>query len=158
MVCLQVFGDTHDSLQLFAAYKNCLCSVYQANAESLSILERRTNVPNFNNNILKVFFSRFNDICCHSFLNCFSTFNYYSMPILQTANFTNYLNASKHIFSTQWAFLSLHHNINLNRDREQLTDFKESQVFLALLILQWMSNSKAYHIGVSLCQQQCMGG
>ncbi len=74
------------------------------------------------------------------FLNCFSTFNNYSMPILQTAHFTNYLNSLKHIFPTQWAFLSLHCNINLNCDWEQLMDFKESQVFIALLILHWMSN------------------
>ncbi len=98
------FGDTRVSSKLFAAYKDCLCSSFQANAESLSILKRRTKLPNFNNNNLKFFFSRFDDICQHSFLNCFSTFNDYSIPILRTANFTNYLNVLKHIFPTQWDF------------------------------------------------------
>jgi hypothetical protein len=36
----EYFGDTRASSQLFAAYKDCLCSVYQANAESYLIFER----------------------------------------------------------------------------------------------------------------------
>ena len=74
------------------------------------------------------------------FWNCISNFNDYSMPILPTSDFTNYLNVSKHIFLQQWAFLSLHCNINSDCDGEHLMDFKERQVFIALLMLQQMSN------------------
>ncbi len=91
---------------------------------------------NFNDEGAKTFFAKFDDICCHSFWNCISNFNDYSMPILPTSDFTNYLNVLKHIFIQQWAFLSSHHNINSDQDGEYLTDFKERQVFIALLMLQ----------------------
>jgi hypothetical protein len=63
------------------------------------------------------------------------------MPILSPFDFTMYLNASKHIFfREQWAFLSSHRNIHRDRDGNDLTEFKERQVFISLLILQRMAN------------------
>jgi hypothetical protein len=79
-------------------------------------------------------------MCRHSFLNCFSDFSDYSMPILQTSDFIDYLNASKWIFLQKCAFLASHCNINPERDGNVLTEFIERQVFFSLLILQRQSN------------------
>jgi hypothetical protein len=77
----------------------------------------------------------------YSFLHCFTDFNDYSMPILQTSDFTNYLNASKNIVASQWAsFLFSHCNINRDCDGNHLTEYNERQVFITLLLLQRMSN------------------
>ncbi len=127
---------------LFTVYKECLCNAYCMwciAAESSSI-ERRSKQPNINYDAARSFQSRFNNICWYLFLNCFSSFNDYSMPILRTSNFTSFLEASKHIFPKQWAFLPSHRNINRERDGNKLGDFKERQVFISLLILQCMSN------------------
>ena len=86
------------------------------------------------------FQSIFNNLCQYSFVNCFTQFSDFSMPILSTLNFTMYLNASKHIFCEQWAFLSLHHNIHCDSNGDDLTEFEERQVFISLLILQQMAN------------------
>ncbi len=138
----EYFWDLRASLQLLAAYKECLCNVYWALADLLSI-ERQMSIPNFNYEGAKTFFAKLDDICCHSFSYCFSNFNDYLMPIVQTSEFTNYLNVSKRIFVQQWAFLSSHRNINSDCNCENLTDFKERQVFITLLILQRMSNFRS---------------
>jgi hypothetical protein len=52
----------------------------------------------------------------------------------------NYLNVSKNIFASQWAFLSSHRNINCDCDGNYLTEYKGRQVFITLLLLQRMSN------------------
>ncbi len=88
------FGDLRALLQLFVAYKECLCNVYQALADLLSI-EQKRRISKFNYEGAKTFFAEFDNICCQSFLNCFSNFNDYLMPILWTSDFTNYLNVSK---------------------------------------------------------------
>ncbi len=62
------------------------------------------------------------------------------MPILRTSNFCNFLHASMHVFPQQWAFLSSHWNINWEQDGNDLTEFKERQVFVSLCILQHQSN------------------
>jgi hypothetical protein len=62
------------------------------------------------------------------------------MPILRTSDFSNFLHTSKHVFSQQWAFLSSHWNINQEQDGNNLTEFKERQVFISLLILQRQKN------------------
>ncbi len=137
----EYFGDSRVSSQLFAAYKECLCTVYRSRcieAETVSV--RTRSLPNFNFEAARTFQSTFDNICRYSFLNCFSDFNNYSMPILSTSDFSNYLNSSKHIFPEQWTFLSSHLNINRERDSNDLTEFKERQVFISLLILQHMSN------------------
>jgi hypothetical protein len=62
------------------------------------------------------------------------------MPILNTTDFTIYL---KHIFIQQRVFLSSHRNINRERDGDDLTEFKERQVFMALLMLQQVSHFRS---------------
>ena len=127
----------------FETYKECLCNIYRARcvaAESLSI-ETQTKLPTFNNVEARMFQAKLDNLCQYLILNCFCNFNDYSMPILQTSDFTNYLNASKNIFMSQWAFLSSHCNINQDRDGDQLTEYKERQafIFITLLILQCIS-------------------
>ena len=75
-------------------YKECLYNVYQAFADSL-LIEQKMRMTNFNYEGAKTFFAKFDDICQQSFLNCFSNFNGYSLPILWTTYFTNYLNGLK---------------------------------------------------------------
>ena len=60
----------------------------------------------------------------------------------------------------QWAFFSSHCSINQERDGDHLTDYKERQEFITLLILQHVSNfqSLSYHIGVSSYQWPCTDG
>ena len=94
----EYFSDSQASAQLFASYKDCMYSVYLARckfAESMFTQTRAKAVPSFNFEGVRMFHLSFNNICRHSFLTCFSDFNDYSMPILQTLDFTNYLNASK---------------------------------------------------------------
>jgi hypothetical protein len=62
------------------------------------------------------------------------------MLILRTSDFINYLHASNRVFLQQWAFLSSHWNINSECDDKDITEFKERQVFISLLILQRQSN------------------
>jgi hypothetical protein len=62
------------------------------------------------------------------------------MPILRTSNFSDFLHTSKHVFLQQWAFLSSHWNINQEQDGKDLTEFKEWQVLISLLILQRQTN------------------
>jgi hypothetical protein len=131
----EYFGDLRALSQLFAAYKDYLCNVYRATAKS-STTDRPSKLPNFNGEGAKMFFAQFDNISHHSFQNCFTNFNDYSMPILNTTDFTIYLNLSKHIFIQQWALLPSHRNINRERDGNNLTEFKEQQVFIALLMLQ----------------------
>jgi hypothetical protein len=138
----EYFGDSRASAQLFAAYKDCMCSVYQEQciaAESTNVTTR-SMIPNFNFEDARIFQSSFDNICRHLFMSCFSDFNDYSMPILQMSDFISYLHALKRIFPQQWAFLSSHHNVNHKHDEEVLTKFKERQVLVSLLILQSQSN------------------
>ncbi len=78
---------------LVAVYKECLCNASHMRciAESSSSIERRSKQPNLNYEAARSFQSRFNNICRYSFLNCFSSFNNYSMPSLRTSNFTSFL-------------------------------------------------------------------
>ena len=127
--------------QLFASYKGCLCNYYRSrciDTERSSV--RKQHLPTFNCDAAMRFQSCFDNICRHLFFNCFSDFNDYSTPILSTSDFLSYLNASKNIFPEQWAFVSSHCNINYDRDCNALTEFKERQVFISLLILQRMTN------------------
>ncbi len=84
--------------------------------------------------------------------------NDYSMPILWTSNFTNYLNASNHTFAPQWAFLSSHCNINQETGRDNLMDSKERQVFIAQLILQRMTNIQSLPNWCLIYQRPCTDG
>ena len=103
-VCPTTLATLKLCWKLFAAYKECMCSIYRARcvaAESLSI-EMQTKLPNFNNDAAMMFQAKFDGLCRYLFLHCFTDFNNYSMPIFQTSDFTNYLNISKNIFTSQW--------------------------------------------------------
>lgn len=139
----EYFGDSRVSSQLFAAYKECLNIFYRTryatNSASISTITNRA-MHTFSFDAGRKFQSFFDDLCRYSFVNCFTQFSDFSMPILSTVDFSIYLQASKHIFPEQWAFLSSHRNINRDRDGDDLTEFKERQVFISLLILQRMAN------------------
>ena len=66
--------------------------------------------------------------------------NDYTMPILHTFDFTNFQNQSKKVFPEEWTFLSLHCNVNEDRDGPVLTAFKERQVFITIILLLCQSN------------------
>ncbi len=135
------FGDSQVSSQLFAAYKEYQNNYYHtryANRAYISIQNRPMHTFSFD--AVRRFQSNFDNISQYFFINCFTQFNDYSMPILSTLDFSIYLNASKHIFLEQWAFLSSHCNINRDCNGNVLTEFKERQVFISLLILQRMAN------------------
>ena len=98
----EYFGDSRVSSQLFASYKECLCNYYRLrciNTECSSV--RKQDLPTFNCDAARKFQLCFDNICRHSYFNSFSDFNDYSMPILSTADFLNFLNASKNIFPEQ---------------------------------------------------------
>ncbi len=138
----EYFGDSRASAKLFAAYKDCMCRVYQEQcivAESTKVTTR-SMIPNFNFEDARIFQLSFDHICRHLFVSCFSDFNDYSMLILQTSDFISYLQALNRIFPQQWEFLSSHRNVNPEHDGEDLTKYKERQVFVSLLILQRQSN------------------
>jgi hypothetical protein len=138
----EYFDDLQASAQLFMAYKDCMCRVYCSQcleAESTYTVTK-AKIPKFNFDAARMFQSSFDNICRHSFLNCFLNFNDYLMPILQTSDFTAYLHPSKRIFPQQRAFLSSHRNINPERDVNDLTKFKKRQVFISLLAIQHQSN------------------
>ena len=136
----EYFGDSRVSSQLFAAYKDCLNQFYRTRyAASISTPPNRA-MNMFSSNSARRFQSVFDNICRYSFVNCFTQFSDFSMPILYPFDFTMYQNASKHIFREQWAFLSSHRKIHRDRDGDDLTEFKERQVFISLLILQRMAN------------------
>ncbi len=138
---LEYFGNSRALAQLFAAYKNCMCTIYcKRSLDAVSpSTSTRAKMPTFNFEQARAFQSSFNNMCRYSFLTCFSDFNDYSMPILLTSDFSMYLNASKHIFPEQWVFLLSHRNINRDRNGNDLTEFKECQVFISLLMLQRMA-------------------
>jgi hypothetical protein len=154
---LEYFGNSRVSSQLFASYKECLCNYYrsrQINTEHSSV--RKRDLPTFNCDVARKFQSCFDNICRHSYFNCFSDFNDYLMPfncfsdfndyltpILSTADFLNFLNASKNIFPEQRAFLSSHRNINHDRDGNALTQFKEQQVSTAMY--GWVTRDTMSH-------------
>jgi len=75
-----------------------------------------------------------------AFTNCFSKFNDYTMPILHTSDFTNFQNQSNKVFPEERTFLSLHCNVNEDRDGPVLTAFKEKQVFITIILLFCQSN------------------
>ncbi len=153
----EYFGDSCASSLLFAVYKECLCNAYcmQCIAAEWSLIEKRSKQPNFTYKAARSFQSRFNNICRYSFLNCFSSFNDYSMPILRTSDFTSFLDASKHIFPKQWAFLLSHRNINQERDGNELSTRRGRFSYHFLSSNVWVT-SNAYHTGALSCQWQYM--
>ena len=129
----EYFGDSRVSSQLFASYKECLCNYYRSrciDTECSSV--QKQDPPTFNCDAARKFQLCFDNICRHSYFNSFSDFKDYSMPILSTADFLNFLNASKNIFPEQWAVLLSHCNINHDCDGNALTQFKERQVSTAM--------------------------
>jgi hypothetical protein len=139
----EYFGDSWVSLQLFAAYKECLNQFYRTQyAASISTPTNRS-MNTFSSDTARRFQSIFDDICRYSFVNCFTQFSDFSMPILSPFDFTMYQNLLKHIFREQWAFLSLHCNIHRDRDGDDLTEFKERQLFISLLLLQRTANFRS---------------
>ena len=84
----EYFGDSQVSSHLFASYKECLCNYYRSrciDTERSSVQKR--DLPTFNCDAVRRFQSCFDNICRHLFLNCFSDFKDYLMPILSTSNF-----------------------------------------------------------------------
>ena len=141
----EYFGNSRASAQLFAAYKDCMCSIYRVPGvdAGTTSTQSKSIMPTFNSNTVRIFQCRYDKRCRLSFLNCFSYFNDYSMPILQISDFTNYQNASGRIFLEQWAFLSSLRNMNRDRDGSALTAFKERQVFVTIVLLLRQSNFRS---------------
>jgi hypothetical protein len=81
----------------------------------------------------------FDCYCEDAFLNCMNSYNDYSQPLLVPDDFMNYLFLSKRIFPQQWEFLATTHGI-CYRDGDDLQDYKERQIFMTLLNLQWLAN------------------
>ena len=110
----------------------CECSLAVASALSNKL---RAKMATFDTDCARTFQTDFDSFCKLAFTNCFSKINDYTMPILHTSSFTNFQNHSKKIFPEEWTFLSLHHNVNEDRDGPLLTAFKERQVFIMILLL-----------------------
>jgi hypothetical protein len=66
-------------------------------------------------------------------------YNDYSQLLILPNYFMNYLELSKTIFRDQWAFLRATCNIQA-RDSDELLEYKERQIFMALLNLQQLAN------------------
>jgi len=132
----EYFGDLRASSQLFAVYKECMCTIYR---------EHSLLVASALSNKLRAKMATFGTDRARTFqaTNCFSKFNDYTMPILHTFDFTNFQNQSKKVFPEEWTFLSLHCNVNEDRDGPVLTAFKERQVFITVLLLLRQSNFRS---------------
>ena len=100
----------------------------------------------FDTDRARIFQTDFDAFCKLAFTNCFSKFYDYTVPILHTSDFTNFQNQSKKIFSEEWTFLSLHRNVNEDRDGPVLAAFKERQVFITILLLLRQSNFCCYEL------------
>jgi len=94
----------------------------------------------FDTDRARTFQTNFDAFCKLAFTNCFSKFYDYTVPILHKSDFTNFQNQSKKVFPEEWTFLSLHRNVNEDRDGPVLTAFKERQVFITILLLLRQSN------------------
>jgi len=115
----EYFGDSRASSQLFAVYKDCMCMIYRERSlvvASASSNKLRAKMAMFDTDCARTFQTDFDAFCKLAFTNCFSKFNDYTMPILHTSNFTNFQNQSKKVFPEEWTFLSLHRNVNEDRD------------------------------------------
>jgi len=139
----EYFDDSRASSQLFAVYKDCICMIYRRHSlvvASASSNELRAKMATFDTDRARTFQTDFDAFCKLAFTNCFSKFNDYTMPILHTSDFTNFQNQSKQGFPEEWTFLSLHRNVNEDRDGLILASFKERQVFITILLLLCQSN------------------
>ena len=141
----ECFGDSRASAQLYATYKECMFTIYRERSlytVSTSTTLSGAKMPTFNFDKARVFQGTFDNVCQHSFWTSFSGFNNYSMPILSKSDFTIYMKLSKHLLPEQWEFLVSLCNVNIDWDGDALTQFKECQVFISLLMLQRMANFK----------------
>jgi len=141
----EYFGDAHASAQLFATYKDCMCSIYWARCVNTGTMSRQMRrwTSSFDTDRSWLFQLHFDLYCKLAFNNCFSKFNDYTMLIILTSDFTNFQHLSKKIYPDVWAFLSLDCNVNEDRDGPTLTAFKERQVFITILILLRQSNYRS---------------
>ena len=76
-----------------------------------------------------------------------NNYNDYSQPLIVAKDFMNFLNLSKRIFPQQWELLAAILGINTRNDNVQ-EEYKESQIFIVLLNLQWVANFRSlkhYH-------------
>ena len=118
-----------------------MCSIYWARCVNTGTTSRQTRwTSSFDTDRSWLFQFHFDLYCKLAFNNCFSKFNDYTMPIILTSDFTNFQHLSKKIYPDVWAYLSLHCNVNEDRDGPTLTAFKERQVFIMILILLRQSN------------------
>ena len=118
-----------------------MCSIYRVCCDNTGTTSRQTRwTSSFDTDCSWLFQFHFDLYCKLAFNNCFSKFNDYTMPIILTSDFTNFQHLPKKIFPDVWTFLSLHRNVNEDRDGPTLTAFKERQVFITILLLLRQSN------------------
>jgi len=123
-----------------------MCTIYRERSlvvASASSNKLRAKMATFDTDRARTLQTDVDAFCKLAFTNCFSEFNYCTMLILQSSDFTNFQNQSKKVFPEEWTFLSLHRNVNEDRDGPVLTAFKERQVFITILLLLRQSNFRS---------------
>ena len=123
-----------------------MCTIYRERSlvvTSASSNKLRAKMATFDTDRARTFQTNFDAFCKLAFTNCFSKFYDYTVPILHTSDFTNFQNQSKKVFPEEWTFLSLHCNVNEDRDGPVLTAFKEKQVFITIILLFCQSNFRS---------------
>ena len=138
----EYFGDSRACSMLFIEYQQAKLDAMTEIITSPSSASHLFNESSFKSEEAQRFQYWFDRYCEHAFLNCMNNYNDYSQPLIVPSDFMNYLNLSKHVFPQQWEFLSTTRGITL-RDRDDLQEYKERQIFMVLLNLQRLSNFRA---------------
>ena len=133
-------GDSRVSALLYAAYQKRLRLIYEhrlncASATNAGLFDKQTwNTPQ-----AKLFRKLFNDLCKYAFFYTMAEYQDYTDPILNRADFLNFVELAKSVFEPQWRFLVSLRRINPS-DSNALKTFKERQVFCQILAMQRLAN------------------
>ena len=96
----EYFGDSRASSQLFAMYKDCMCTIYRERSFIVALASSnklRMKMTTFDTDCARTFQTDFDALCKLACTNCFLKLNDYTMPILHTSDFTNFQNLSKKV-------------------------------------------------------------
>jgi len=139
----EYYGNSQACSMLYIKYQQArLDAVVEEVVTSQSITASASiffQESSFKTERAKQFQHWFDCYCGHAFINCINSYNDYSQSLLIPDDFMNYLYLLKCIFPQQWEFLATTRGI-CSRDRDDLQDYKEHQIFMVLLNLQRLAS------------------
>ena len=124
----EYFGESRALSQLFAVYKDCMCTIYRERSHvvaSASSNKLRAKMATFDTDRARTFQTDYDAFCKLAFTNCFSKFNDYTMPILHTSNRNQSVEGAWGTAGSAWSCytkMRCHevHNETSERDENQI--------------------------------------